>query len=98
MPDKVLELFEKMSIKADEVIIILLFNACAKICNTHAFQLGKDVFNRLPISFFQNQQLINSAIDMFMKFGDVKDAEILFEKSTRKTLVSYGAMMQGNRL
>ena len=96
MPERVLELFEKMSIETDEVIITLLFNACAKLSNNDAIKLGKDVFNRLPISFFQHQKLINSAIDMLMKFGNVKEAEILFEQIKRKTLVSYGAMMQGN--
>ena len=96
MPEKVVELFETMSIKADEVTIILLFNACAKLCNTRAIQLGKHVFTRLPTTSLQNQQLINSAIDMFMKFGDVKNTELLFEKIKKKTLVSYGAMMHGD--
>ncbi|CAF3020938.1 unnamed protein product [Rotaria socialis] len=95
MPEKVIELFEKISIKIDEVIIILLFNACAKLCNNRAIKTGRDALNRLPTSFLQNQKLINAAIDMLMKFGDVNQAEVLFEKTQNKTLVTYGAMMQG---
>ncbi|CAF5227780.1 unnamed protein product [Rotaria magnacalcarata] len=95
MPEKVIKLFEKISIKIDEVIIILLFNACAKLCNNRAIKTGRDALNRLPTSFLQNQKLINAAIDMLMKFGDVNPAEVVFETTQNKTLVTYGAMMQG---
>ncbi|CAM4827283.1 unnamed protein product [Rotaria magnacalcarata] len=95
MPEKVLELFEKISIKIDELIIILLFNACAKLCNNRAIKTGRDALNRLPTSFLQNQKLINAAIDILMKFGDVNQAEVVFETTQNKTLVTYGAMMQG---
>jgi pentatricopeptide repeat protein len=96
MPEKAIELFEKISIKVDEVIIIILFNACAKLSNDHAIKVGKDVLNRLPNSFLHHQNLINSAIDMLMKFGHVKDAERMFEQMKKKSIVTYGAMMQGN--
>ncbi|CAF1436318.1 unnamed protein product, partial [Didymodactylos carnosus] len=58
-------------------------------------KLGKDVLNRLPVAFFQRCQLVNSAIDMLMKFGDVAHAEHLFQLTKKKTIVTYGAMMQG---
>ncbi|CAF4220872.1 unnamed protein product, partial [Rotaria magnacalcarata] len=32
---------------------------------------------------------------MLMKFGDVNPAEVVFETTQNKTLVTYGAMMQG---
>ncbi|CAF4457858.1 unnamed protein product [Rotaria magnacalcarata] len=95
MPEKVIELFETISVEVDEVLIIILFNACAKLCNSQAIKLGRDTLNRLPISFLRNPTLVNSAIDMSMKFGDVNQAENLFEKIQKKTLVTYGAMMQG---
>ncbi|CAM4834547.1 unnamed protein product [Rotaria magnacalcarata] len=93
--EKVIELFETISVEVDEVLIIILFNACAKLCNSQAIKLGRDTLNRLPISFLRNPTLVNSAIDMSMKFGDVNQAENLFEKIQKKTLVTYGAMMQG---
>ncbi|CAF5051592.1 unnamed protein product, partial [Rotaria sp. Silwood1] len=95
MPEKVIELFEKISIEIDEVIIIMLFNACAKLCNSHAIQIGNNILKQLPSSFLHHQKLVNSAIDMLMKFGDVNQAEFLFKKIQNKTLVTYGAIMQG---
>ncbi|CAM4978137.1 unnamed protein product [Rotaria socialis] len=94
MPEKVIELFETISVEVDEVLIIILFNACAKLCNSQAIKLGRDTLNRLPVSFLRNPTLVNSAIDMLMKFGDVNQAENLFEKMQKKTLITYGAMMQ----
>ena len=81
-----IQLFETISIEIDEVIVIILFNACAKLSNAHAIKLGTDVFNRLPESFLQRQELINSAIDMFMKFGHLEDAERLFKQMKNKTI------------
>ncbi|CAF3356567.1 unnamed protein product [Rotaria socialis] len=94
MPEKIIELFETISVEVDEVLIIILFNACAKLCNSQAIKLGRDTLNRLPVSFLRNPTLVNSAIDMLMKFGDVNQAENLFEKMQKKTLITYGAMMQ----
>jgi pentatricopeptide repeat protein len=96
MPEKAIEIFEKISIEVDEVIITILFNACGKLSNDHAIKVGKDVLSRLPISFLHDQKLTNSAIDMLMKFGHVKDAERMFEQMKKKSIVTYGAMMQGN--
>ncbi|CAF1927493.1 unnamed protein product [Rotaria magnacalcarata] len=67
-PEKFIDLFEKISVEIDEVIITILFNACAKLCDSQAIKIGKDTLNRLPISFLQNQKLVNAVIDMLMKF------------------------------
>jgi pentatricopeptide repeat protein len=40
-------------------------------------------------------KLINSAIDMFMKFGDIDQAERLFDAMKKRCIATYGAMMQG---
>ncbi|CAF2817435.1 unnamed protein product [Rotaria sp. Silwood2] len=84
MPEKVLELFEKNSIDIDEVIITMLFNACAKLC---AIQIGNDTLKKLPFSFLNHQKLVNSAIDMLMKFGDVNQAQVIFRKFKIKLLL-----------
>jgi pentatricopeptide repeat protein len=96
MPEKVLELYENISIEINEVIILLLFNACAKLSNAHAMKLGKDTLNRLPSSFYRSEILVNSVIDMFMKFGHISDGERLFNQIKNKSIVTYGVMMQGN--
>jgi predicted Zn-dependent protease len=96
MPEKVLQMFDRMSVQPDEVIAIILFNACAKVADPHAMNVGKRVLNQLPAAFAENHILMNSATDMLMKFGEVNEAEQLFKKIKRKNSIVYGAMMQGH--
>jgi predicted Zn-dependent protease len=92
----VLQMVDRMSVQPDEVIATILFNACAKVNNSHAVKLGKTVLSQLPVAFFDNHILMNSATDMLMKFGEVNEAEKLFKKIKRKNAIVYGAMMQGH--
>ena len=84
-----------MSIQSDEVTYLILFNACAALSNERAKALGQRVLKQMPSAFLDNENLVNSAIDMLMKFGDVTQAEHLFKQLKKKTVVSYGALMQG---
>ena len=95
MPEKVIEWFKKMSIAPDHVITILVLNACAKHVTNDSKELGQDLLRRLSSHIHENAKVANAAIDMLMKFGEVKEAEDLFASMEQKTLVSYGAMMQG---
>jgi pentatricopeptide repeat protein len=96
MPEKVLEMFDTMSVQPDEVIGTILFNACAKVADPRAMKLGKRMLTQPPAAFFDNSILMNSATDMLMKFGEVHEAEQLFKKIKRKNSIVYGAMMQGH--
>jgi hypothetical protein len=95
MPEKALDLFEKMSVKSNEVVHLIVFNACAALSNERAKTLGKKLLAQMPRSFLEHVNLVNSAVDMLMKFGDVTQAEILFKLLKKKTVVSYGALIQG---
>ena len=95
MPEKALDLYEKMSIKSNEVTHLIVFNACAALANQRAKTLGNTLLKEMPHSFLENDHIVNSAIDMLMKFGEVAQAEKLFTPLKKKTLVSYGALMQG---
>lgn len=97
LPEKALDRYESMSIQSDEVTYLILFNACAALANERAKTLGQRVLKQMPSDFLKNENLVNSAIDMLMKFGDVTQAEHLFKRLKKKTLVSYGALMQGKR-
>jgi predicted Zn-dependent protease len=97
MPGKVLEMFDTMSVQPDEVIAIILFNACAKVADPRAVKLGKMMLTQPLATFFDNSILMNSATDMLMKFGEVEEAEKIFKKIKRKNSIVYGAMMQGHR-
>jgi predicted Zn-dependent protease len=97
MPEKVLKMFDTMSVQPNEVIATILFNACAKVADPHAINIGRSVLNQLPAAFIEDQILVNSATDMLMKFGEVEEAEKIFKRIKRKNSILYGAMMQGHR-
>jgi pentatricopeptide repeat protein len=94
-PQKVLQMLDTMSVPLNEVITTIVFNACSKIAEPHAIELGKRVLNQLPAAFFEDQILVNSATDMLMKFGEVQAAEHLFSQLKRRVPSSYGVMMNG---
>jgi hypothetical protein len=95
MPEKVLQMFDTMSVQPNEVIATILFNACAKVADSHAINVGRRVLNRLPAAFIEKQILANSATNMLMKFGEVEEAEKIFKQIKKKNAILYGAMMQG---
>jgi pentatricopeptide repeat protein len=95
MPEKVLQMFDRMSVQPDEVIAIILFNACAKIADPRAVKLGKMMLTQPPVAFFDNSILMNSATDMLMKFGEVQQAERLFSQIKKRDSASYGVMING---
>ncbi|CAF2899094.1 unnamed protein product [Rotaria sp. Silwood2] len=79
----------------DQVIIILLFNACAKLESSEALNLAKKISKEIPKSFFSNPRLSTSLLDALMKCGDVNSAESLFDNSKEKSLPTYAVMMKG---
>ena len=95
MPEKALDVHEKMSVKSNEVTHLIAFNACAALANERAKTLGKKLLKQMPRSFLEHENLVNSAMDMLMKFGDVAQAEHLFKLLKKKTIVSYGTILQG---
>jgi pentatricopeptide repeat protein len=95
MPEKVLQMFDTMPVQPDAVIATIIFNACSKIAESHAIEIGKRVLNQLPAAFFENQISVTAAIDMLMRFGDVRHAEYLFSQIKKRDVFSYGVMMNG---
>ena len=95
MPEKVIGSFEQMPVKADNVLLTILFNACAKAATPTAVTLGNDLLTRLPKSFVEHDRLANSALDMLMKFGQLKQAEGLWTQMKRRDSVSYAVLMNG---
>jgi pentatricopeptide repeat protein len=93
MPEKVLQMFDTMPVQPDEVIALILFNACATVADPRAVKLGKMMLTQPPATFFDNSILMNSATDMLMKFGEVQEAEDLFSRMKKPDAASYGVMM-----
>ena len=95
MPSKALQLFERLSIKPDQVTLTILFNACAKAADAQAKQIGRNFLGPFADENLDDEKLINSAIDMFMRFGDIDHAERLFGGMKKRWIATYGAMMRG---
>jgi len=98
MSDKVFDLLDKMIIQPNAVTLTSIFNACAEVNDDRARKIGNKLLNQMPNDFRKDTILLNSAIHMLMRFGDVKSAEQLFESIKKKDVISYGAMMTGNHL
>ncbi|CAM2728313.1 unnamed protein product [Rotaria socialis] len=86
--DNVVDLFKRIK-NPDEIIIILLFNACAQLGTDEALNLIKQVLSKTPKSFESNSYLLTSLLDALMKCGDVKQAEIWFNRSTKNSYQCY---------
>ena len=95
MPQKVLELFPKMTVEPDRVISTLLFNACAKVATPQAIELGENLLARMPDSYCSNPIVMGSAINMLMRFGRVPLAEDLFSRMKKRDVSTYGVMING---
>ncbi|CAF1183546.1 unnamed protein product [Rotaria sp. Silwood1] len=92
MTQRAIDLFLTIE-KPDKIIFSILFNACAQLRTKDALDLGKKVFNQLPIECRQSNDLLYSVLNMFIKCDDLKSAESLFNRIDRD-LISYGSMMK----
>ncbi|CAF3649448.1 unnamed protein product [Rotaria sp. Silwood1] len=95
MCDKALDLFEKMSLYPNNVIYIIVFNACAQLLNDRAKKIGRKLLDQMPQHFYDDHVLLTSTIDMLMKFGDIESGEKLFRTIRNKNLVTYTVIMNG---
>ncbi|CAF4340690.1 unnamed protein product, partial [Rotaria sordida] len=95
MSEKALDLFEKIDLKLDDVIYTIVFNACAKLSNDRAMKIGKKLLHDMPNDYRNNNIILNSAMDMLIKFGDVQSAERIFDSIKKKNIITYNAMIKG---
>ncbi|CAM4947453.1 unnamed protein product [Rotaria socialis] len=94
MPNKAITLFKEIH-DPDKVIVTLFFNACAQLGTDKELDLIKIVSSNISKSFHSSPYVVTSLIDGFMKCGDMKNAQAVFQASTKKTLSMYAAMMAG---
>lgn len=93
--DKSLDLFEKMSLAPHETTFTIIFDACAHLVTDRAKGIGNKLVEGMSKNYRNCSYVMNCAINMFMKFGDVKSAENLFQQVSKRDIVTYGAMMKG---
>ena len=95
--DQAIKLFNELE-NHNEVILIVLFHACAHLGTEQALQLVKKVSRQMPKPYQLNSNLLTSLLDASMECGDVAYAESWFNRSTKKDLSIYGAMMKGKKI
>lgn len=93
-PLKALSLFEKVE-HPNEIILTIVFNACAKIQSAESLEVIKKVCAKMPRSCLHNQILLTSLIDAFVKCGDMSSAETYFEQLKTDDVKMSGGMMKG---
>jgi hypothetical protein len=96
MSERALDLFEQMPFDPNDVIYIIILSACAQLANDRAMRIGQNLLDQIPNDFRNHNVLLNSALHMLMRFGDVNRAEHFFELIKKKDSISYNVMMKGN--
>ncbi|CAF1464407.1 unnamed protein product [Adineta ricciae] len=92
MVEQAFDLFEKIT-NPNEILLIQIFNTCAKLENQKALNCGRKFFEQMPIEYEKHQFLMNSAFNMFIKCGDSTFAERIFKKIPR-FCIGYGRLMK----
>jgi pentatricopeptide repeat protein len=95
MPMKALDLYNEASSMLDANLYTILYSACAGLSNERAITLGKQLLSSMPKVFEDDLVLMGSAIHMFMKFGEVQEAERVFSQIKQPNAAVYGVMMNG---
>ncbi|CAF4919750.1 unnamed protein product, partial [Rotaria magnacalcarata] len=95
MAEKVFDLLDEMEIKPDSFTLTILFNACAQVANDRAMKIGRKLLDELPENYRNNVVVLNSAMHMLMKFGDIQSAERIFRSIKAKDIITYNAIIKG---
>lgn len=93
MSEKSIQLFSKIA-KPDEILICLLFNSCAHTRTTDALNIGRKVWSHLSSVTQRNRFILNAALDMFIKCGDVSSTENITFAKTKRNVIDYGQLMK----
>lgn len=97
MPQKAIDLFQEVR-NPNEILLTLLFTACARVNTSEALDLVRKVAMKMPKSSYADVFLVTSLLDALMKCGDVVTAHSLFDATPSKVVSMYGAMMKGTLL
>lgn len=69
------------------------FNACAQLRTQQALDLAQGVFEEMPASYENNPFIFNCAFDVFIKCGDLVNAELVFQRMKR-SVIGYGRLTE----
>ena len=94
MADRAMKIFAEIK-SPDAVNTMLMLNACAQLKTEDALALVRRAAPNVIKSFHSNPRLATALIDALMACGDVKGAELVFEKLTDKSQYAFGVMIKG---
>jgi hypothetical protein len=94
MADRAMKIFAEIK-SPDPVNTMFMLNACAQLRTEAALALVRKASPSIVKSFHSDSHLVTALIDALMACGDVKAAELIFEKLTRKTQYMFGVMIKG---
>lgn len=94
--EEALRLYQKMQqegIKPDKVTFVNLLKWCASIA---ALEEGKQIHTKVVENKLELDLVVaNTLIDMYVKCGKPDEAQVLFKKLPRRSVVSWNAMISG---
>ncbi|CAF3511175.1 unnamed protein product [Rotaria socialis] len=77
MPENALDLFERMSLSPNDIIYIIIFNACSKLANERAITIGKKF----------------ESITKAGKVGSIQNAEQIFQSISNPDVIANTTMI-----
>ncbi|CAF1407538.1 unnamed protein product [Adineta ricciae] len=92
MPEKAIDLFSKVT-NPNEILLCLLFSSCAQVQTKKALEFGRKVWFQMPLINRKNKHILVATFDMFIKCGDISNAEKLFDM-LEHVVIDYGQMMK----
>lgn len=87
-----------MSLPANEYILSTVFKICAQLGDASSLEYGQNVFKTMSKTCRNDPIVLNSALKMFLKSGDMLTSEEIFCKISRKSVVTYSIMMNGEKI
>ncbi|CAF4166317.1 unnamed protein product, partial [Rotaria socialis] len=95
MFEQALDLFEHVNLVKSDAMYTMAFNVCGKLGNDRAIKIGNKLLDELSDNRKSSTANLTSAMHMLMKFGNIQNAERVFELIQKKDVIAYGAMIKG---
>ena len=92
MSEKAFELFSHID-HPDDICFTLLFNSCARLGTVEGLNFGRKILSQLSKPSKKNKYILTSALDKFLKCGDISNAENIFFALNRR-VIDYKQMMK----
>ena len=95
--EKGLKLFENLPahLEPNSIMYSILCNLCGSLSNEKAVRVGRTILSQMNEKHYHDIILMNSVLDMLMKFGYVNDAQRLFSEIKSPSGSTIAVMING---